>query len=62
MNDPLEFSPWQNNPLDWMTRELNKKNAKLKGYTPRYNKSVPFDRSSSMTQMLLQRIQHLSIT
>ena len=44
MNDPLEFSPWQNNPLDWMTRELNKKNAKLKGYTPRYNKSVPFDR------------------
>ena len=27
-----------------MTRELNKKNAKLKGYTPRYNKSVPFDR------------------
>ena len=44
MNDPLEFSPWQNNPLDWMTRELNKNNAKLKGYTPRYNKSVPLDR------------------
>lgn len=43
-NDPLEFSPWQNNPLDWMTRELNKNNAKLKGYTPRYNKSVPLDR------------------
>ena len=33
-----------NDPLDWMTRELNKNNAKLKDYTPRYNKSVSFDR------------------
>lgn len=33
-----------NDPLDWMTRELNKNNATLKDYTPRYNKSVSFDR------------------
>ena len=33
-----------NDPLAWMTNEVNKNNATFKAYTPRYNKSVPIDR------------------